>query len=324
MIDGGEPTLVTLGEAMLRLAVPSGERLAGSSSLAVHVAGSEANVAAAAAALGVPTRWISRLPATPLGRRVESELRAAGVETDLVEWDPDARLGLFFSDTGVPPRPSDVLYDRRDSAFMALRDLPPQALDGARIAHVSGITVALGPRPARLVGSFAEAAVGASVRLSVDVNHRARLWSEDAAREGLAPLLAVADLVVCSQRDALAVLEAGGSVDEILWHLRERWAPRASLVVLTRGADGCAALTAAGETLSEAAPPATIVDRFGMGDAFVAGLIWALLEDDDPRPALRAAVTLAALKATVMGDLSRTTASELRRALSDPETAVIR
>jgi hypothetical protein len=73
--------VVTFGEAMLRLSPPPGRRLRATGELTTHVAGAEANVAAALAALGVPCAWTSVLPNTPLGRRAAAELSATGVDS---------------------------------------------------------------------------------------------------------------------------------------------------------------------------------------------------------------------------------------------------
>src|SRR4051794_15910497 len=88
------PQLATVGEALLRLASPAGVRLASAPALDVHVAGAEANVAAAVARLGTPARWVGALPDDVLGRRVADTLAAAGVAIDAIAWDaaPGARL----------------------------------------------------------------------------------------------------------------------------------------------------------------------------------------------------------------------------------------
>src|SRR6266542_3054616 len=78
--------LVTLGEAMLRLSVRPGDRLEDAAAFDVHVAGSEANVAVAAARVGLRSVWVSALPSNPLGRRVAATLEAAGVDTSNVQW----------------------------------------------------------------------------------------------------------------------------------------------------------------------------------------------------------------------------------------------
>src|SRR2546427_579167 len=66
--------LVTLGEVLLRLAVPSPARFETARVLDVQIGGAEANVAAACARLGLRTAWISALPANPWGDRVRRVL----------------------------------------------------------------------------------------------------------------------------------------------------------------------------------------------------------------------------------------------------------
>jgi 2-dehydro-3-deoxygluconokinase len=58
-----------------------------------------------------------------------------------------------------------------------------------------------------------------------------------------------------------------------------------------------------------------VVDPFGTGDAFTAGLLWGLLEGLDAHDALAAATALAGLKCTITGDLSRFDRAELVAAL---------
>ena len=59
--------LVTLGEVMLRLAIPSPARIETVKQLDVQIGGAEANVAAACARLGLRAAWISALPANAWG-----------------------------------------------------------------------------------------------------------------------------------------------------------------------------------------------------------------------------------------------------------------
>lgn len=323
--------VVTVGEALLRLSTGTGERLADSPALSVHVAGAEANVAAALSQLGIRSRWISLLPDDVLGRRVLRTLASAGVVLDAVELAPAGRVGLFFSERGAGPRPTTVAYDRAGTTFTELRAIPAGALAGARLLHLTGITAALGMGP--LLETLLAQADADGLELSLDVNHRALLWTEQEARAGLAPLLRRADIVVCAERDARRVLELGGEPDELPLALRERWAPRAHTLVITRGADGAIALDAHGRLHEQPAVETVLVDRFGMGDAFAAGLLWGLLRTPADGPgdpagalpeALRAAVTLAAMKATVHGDLTRTDADELRAAFATAPREIVR
>src|SRR4051794_2883869 len=309
---------------MLRLTVPAPGRLEQAAALEVHAAGSEANVAAGLAGLGVATRWIGALPDNPLGARVAAELTAAGVDMSGVTWVPGGRLGLFFAEEGVPPRPTTVWYDRRDSAFAALERFDSALLQGARFAVVFGITPALGDRSRALTDAFVAEASRQGAGVCVDVNYRERLWAPEAAREGLRPLLAVAEVVVCGVRDARRVLECAGKDEAVLAELREHWAPSAAAVVLTRGGHGALASDPSGRTVAQGGVGAEVVDRFGAGDAFVAGLLFGLLIEDDLERALKMGTTLAALKCSIRGDLARFNRDELERAMRAGEAKMIR
>jgi 2-dehydro-3-deoxygluconokinase len=315
--------VVTLGEAMLRLTALAPGRLEQATALDVQVAGSEANVAAGLARLGVATRWIGALPDNPLGVRIAAELTAAGVDLDGVTWAPDGRLGIFFAEEGVPPRPTTVWYDRRDSAFAALERFDPALLDGARFAVVSGITPALGDRSRALTEAFVAEAAQRGAGVCVDVNYRERLWTPEEAREGLRALLGAAEVLVCGARDARLVLGCQGDEAAVLAQLRERWAPSAAAVVLTRGEDGALASDADGRALGQAGVRTEVVDRFGAGDAFMAGLLWGLLERD-LELGLEAGVTLAALKCSIRGDVARFGRDELERAVRSGGQGMIR
>lgn len=314
---GKEHRVVTLGEAMLRLTAPAGERLARTGRLRSYVAGSEANVARALAALGVPVSWVSALPRSPLGERVLAELRAAGVDTSHVQRSERGRLGLFFVEQGAGARPSRVLYDRAGSAFALMDSLPPRALEGASHAVVSGVTPALGARTRRLAQSFAEQARRAGALLCVDVNYRSMLWSPAQARRGLSELLAQAEVVLCSERDARSVFGLAGSAAELARPFAARWAPRASTVVITRGERGSVMLRGR-ELLEAPAHGVEVLDRFGAGDAFMAGLLWGMCSGERAADSLALASALAALNCTVLGDAAEFTAQELRAAVQQP------
>src|SRR5687768_17890332 len=108
--------LVTFGEAMVRLTPPAFQRLEQTHSFDAYVGGGELNVAVAAARLGVPARWVSRLPENALGRMIANRAREHGVDVH-AEWTPGERAGLYFIEHGFAPRQLNVLYDRAGSAM---------------------------------------------------------------------------------------------------------------------------------------------------------------------------------------------------------------
>ncbi len=316
------PTVVTFGEAMFRLTVPGHGRLSDVVSLQVDVAGAELNVAAALASLGVATSWISAVPDSPVGRRVESAATHSGVGIGSVTRVPGGRLGTFYVEYGVAPRPISVWYDRRDSAFALLDTFDLAPLQGADLAVISGITPGLGERAALATRAFVDAARAGGAEVCIDVNYRERLWTTHAAREALGVLVGESDIVVCSARDARRVFACTGSDEELLLQLHREWCPSARVVALTTGADGALGW-AEGVTHRQPAFRTEMVDRFGAGDAFTAGLLWGLLNGDLGR-ALRAATALAALKCSVAGDQARFSVRELEAVMDDTSNQITR
>ena len=148
--------IATLGEALLRLSAPFGERLEDARSLDLHIGGSEANVAFALAQIGLASSWTSVLPRNPLGRKVASTLASGGVDLATVVWQDGGRLGTYFIELGSHPRRTDVVYDRIGSAMsLATPDLFDwDQICQARLLHLSGITTALSPGCAQVVDAY--------------------------------------------------------------------------------------------------------------------------------------------------------------------------
>lgn len=302
------PAVVGLGEVMLRLSPPIGRRIENADVLEVHAAGAEANVVAALARLGVPSALVSVLPETPLGRRAAAELAAAGVDLHRLRWAEDGRIGTFFVEHGVGARSTNVLYDRAGSAFAESIRWPHGSLDGVQYALVSGITPALSAAARDATSAMLAEAADRGVPVCVDVNYRSRLWSPEVAREYMSPILASARVVVCSARDADRVF--GACADDPA-RFRAQWAPQAGLCVITAGDSGARAVAETEEVLVVEAVDTLVVDRLGLGDAFVAGLLDGLLRHCSVEEALGTGAVLAAMKATVAGDLSLTRRQEL-------------
>lgn len=305
--------VLTLGEAMLRLSPPAGIPLHRTTTLDVHVAGSEANVAVALASLGRSVAWVSRLPTGPLGGRVARDLAAAGVNLDFVGWDPDGRLGTYFVDLGAGPSGISVTYDRRDSSCTAMSsaNMPWSDISQSRLVHLTGITPALSVSCREATGAVAEAVLDTETLLSVDVNYRAKLWTTIEARRCLEQIAAGAALVICTKEDAEDVFDIRGEPSDAASLLGDRLG--ADHVVVTSGARG-AVLRSAGQVVSVEAMPSTIVDRLGAGDAFAAGLIDGLL-DGDIAGGLTRGAALAAVALSTHGDQVTVTRPELMAVL---------
>ena len=170
--------VVTFGEIMLRLKSPGQERLFQSPLMEATFGGSEANVAVALSRMGVPAAFATVLPDNQIGRECARELRYHGVDVSLIATKP-GRMGIYFFENGANQRPSNVIYDRADSA---LSNIEPGDIDwakafaGASWFHISGITPAVSRKAADASIAAAKAAKTAGLTVSFDLNFRAKLW----------------------------------------------------------------------------------------------------------------------------------------------------
>jgi len=292
--------LVALGEVLLRLAIPSPARFETARQLDLQVGGAEANVAAACARLGLSTAWISALPANPWGERIRRELTGHGVDCGYVRMTEGARVGVYFLEYGVAPRPVRVLYDRRDSAFARLTpaQVDWEPVRRARVVHLTGITPALGPAPRSLI----ERALAEASTVSFDINYRATLWSSADARAFLEPVLARVRYLFIGQAEAQTLFGFTGSPEQTLDGLA-RLAPKAT-ISLQRGEEGSTVLD--GGRLFRPSRRLTVqmVDPIGAGDAYAAGFLWASLRGRDLQEAVDSGTAVAALKCSTWGDIA--------------------
>lgn len=307
--------VVTLGETMLRFTPPARNRLEHADHLQVHVGGSESNTAVGLARLGLKTAWLSRLPHTALGRIVSGELSKYGVDTAHVVWSDTDRLGLYFLEEAGPPRGSQVIYDRRDSAISRMQpdELPRQLFAAGMLKcfHTTGITMALSDSARATALLAVQLATAAKAMISFDINYRSKLWSPTDAVKHCEPMLQAADLIFIPDRDVqtLFALAAVDEPEQALESLSQRY-PGATWV-MTRGRTGSTCL-ANGTFHVEGIFTSDEIGRLGGGDAFSAGFLARYLESDGNIPqSLRWGAAVSALKYSMPGDLPLVTRAEV-------------
>jgi 2-dehydro-3-deoxygluconokinase len=305
--------LATFGETMLRLSTPRGEPLETAPELRVRAAGAESNVAVTAARLGARATWVSKLPDSPLGRRVAGAIRSHGVEP-AVAWTDRHRQGTYFLEQLGDPAGPNVVYDREGAAVTTAtpEELPLEPVREASVVFTTGITPGLSDQLEETTRSVLETADESGVRTALDVNYRSKLWSPAAARESLEGLFELVDLLVVAERDARTVLDRDGDPREVANGLREAFG--FETVVLTRGEEGALAVTADG-IHRQSAFEAETLDPVGTGDAFVGGYLARRVADDDIPDALEYGAAVAALKRGIAGDQAVVAPADVQRVL---------
>jgi 2-dehydro-3-deoxygluconokinase len=325
--------VVTFGEVMLRLKSAAFERLFQSAMLEATFGGAEANVAASLAQFGVDARFVSAVPANPVGDACVAELRSFGIDTSAIKRQGE-RLGIYYLENGSNQRPSRVTYDRSGSSISTAKTTDfdfDKILDGADWFHISGVTPAISASAAELSLEAARAAKAKGITVSCDYNYRKNLWRYGKkAPEIMCQLVALASVGIANEEDCQKALGIEVDVDVKsgeLEHEKYRTLAEAVLkkfpnlqkqVITLREShsadrNGWSAVLHNGKEFlaSEHYDISDIVDRVGGGDSFAAGLIYGLRAYKDDRKALEFATAASCLKHTIMGDFNRVSVQEV-------------
>jgi len=249
--------------------------------------GSAAIFATGAARLGLRTAIAATVGDDDLGRATRAMLVARGVEDTLVGVDPGRPTGLSINLQRDDDRA--ILTDR--GAIPALDVAAAVAAVERGVRHVHLASVFLVPALAEHGGALLDAARRAGATVSVDTNFdpggafAAPAWLRDA------------DVLVPNEAEALGL--AHGAEGDLLAAARDL-ASGGALVAVKRGAAGALAVRGS-EVVEVPAPAATGPDSVGAGDAFDAGLVWALLDRRPLPEALGIACACGALSLRAAG-----------------------
>ncbi|MEO7934055.1 MAG: sugar kinase [Chthoniobacterales bacterium] len=317
-------TLAAFGEILLRLNPPGYQRISQAGSFEFSVAGAEANVAVACASLGHQTYFLSVVPENEVASTALRHLNFWHVNTDRVIL-AGRRLGLYYLENGFAARPSNVIYDRENSA---ISEADPTIYDWSKLLagcdwfHTSGITAALSEVATRATAAGLRHAHEAGLRTSFDMNYRRKLWSPQHARAAIESMLPTIDLLVSSPdqlSDIFGLGSVGGEEAESAEQLAAeavRRLPIRSLAMTLRKTENerhyrAAVWADAEKTVRTPWLRCDILERIGGGDAFSGGLISALMEGQSGEEAAIFGVAAACLKHTIPGDFIKMTREEI-------------
>ena len=322
--------IVTFGEILLRLSPPSHLRLTQATSFDLYYGCAEANVAASLAKFGFPVKFITSVPANELGESALNMLRSFGVEP--VAKIQGKRLGIYYFEQGASERPGKVVYDREDSSFSMLRKGMidwEKAFEGADWFHWSGITPSLSLELAELCEEALEVASKMGLTISADLNYRPTLWNYGKNTNEIMPnLIKYCDLLLGGINESEIVLGISKQENESVESVFSNWMkafPKLKTIVTTKrlranaSSNGVSAEFYNGKEFlkSKEYNISHIIDRIGAGDAFMAGIIYGLINwPDDHQSALEFAVAATCLKHSISGDINLSTAEEIKALMS--------
>jgi 2-dehydro-3-deoxygluconokinase len=280
------PDILGIGEPlieMVRLPDPVGGRPA----YVQGFGGDTSTAIVAAARQGARAGYISAVGDDLFGEAMRALWTREGVDHTHVRTRPGDPTGVCFIDPD--PAGRKFTYARRGSAasLYGPADLPETAIAGAKVLHLSGITLAISDTMRAAALRACAVAKENGTLVSLDLNHRPRLWSDDLARDVLARV--PADIVFPSDDEAgrlLGLTDPDAVADHYLTQ-------GARIVALKQGAKGAHIATREARFQVPAAP-ATPVDSSGAGDSFAGAFLAYWLETGDAGLAATRAAKVAA------------------------------
>ncbi len=329
--------IVTFGEIMMRLTPPEKLRFNQTDVLRVNYGGSEANVAVSLANYGVRSELVTCVPDNRIAEACLDDLQSYNVATDHI-LRSGSRLGIYYMEEAAAMRTAHVVYDRAGSSFDTLR---PGMIDWREVFrdaawfHWSGIAAAVSAETAAVCAEAVETACDMGLTVSCDINYRKNLWRYGkTASEVLPPLMEKCDVLFGTDDEYEKVLglllprfeacDAAYEPDTAGYEAAarevERRFPRCRASVFAlRNVLSANHHTISGTLYIDGRLLRTrvydidhVVDCVGVGDAFVAGLIYGLAtEPGKAQQALDFGAAACALKNTVPGDYNQFTAEEV-------------
>jgi len=327
---------VCLGGRWLRFPQQVGGEWPTASSLPVYPGGAEFNVAAALAQWGMPVAYCTALPQNFLSEQLVGYLNKKSIDTSAVVYGGE-RMGTYYLQQGKDVKHSGIAYDRAGSSFSQLKPGMidwDQVLEGKSWFHLSAVAASLTQNAADTCQEAVEAASAKGIRVSLDLNHRSRLWQYGKRPVDVMPQLAAhCNLVMGNIWAANTMLGIPLNEGLISHDVRESYHqhaeqtsaeiqkqfPKVSIVANTfrfdtdEGLNYYTTLFQQGNLYASAGYTATeVIDRVGSGDCFMAGLIYGIQNGHSAEETLEFATAAAFGKLFVKGDITDQTVESIR------------
>jgi len=247
-------------------------------SITIGGGGQAANFCAWAAALGEPSRLVTRIGDDESGKRLVADLESRGVEVRPV-WaaEPTGAIAVLIAPDGG----RTMATQRGASVGLSPEDLDEAWFRDARLLHVPAYSLFLEP-----LASATRAAIRivreAKGMLAVDLSSAAGLRAYGPSRMAYVLARLTPEVLFATEKEAETLAVPLESL--------------AQVPVLKRGALGC---TVFGRDI--AAPDVDAIDPTGAGDAFAAAFCVAWLRGATPVEAAENAVNAASRSVSLVG-----------------------
>ena len=285
--DPTPPDIVALGEPMVEFN-QTGER--GGRLFLQGYGGDTSNFAVAAARQGARVGCLGAIGDDVHGAMLRALWAQEGIDAGGVRSDPLGYTAIYFVTHSAQGHDFHFFREGSAASRVTPEDLDIGRIAGARLLHLSGISLALSDGARRSCWAAIEAARHHGVRVSFDTHLRLKLWPRDVARVEIERAIARCDLCLPSLDDITA-LTGLDDPEAVVDYCHGLGAPVVALKLGHRGA-----LISDGRERWHIAPwPCQPVEATGAGDTFGGALVHRWLCGDPWPEAGRYAAAAAAL-----------------------------
>jgi len=292
--------ILCFGEFLLRYSPAADGQWLKTHEMPVYMGGAELNVATALARWNLPVSYCTALPENYLSKDIISALKEKNILTDTILYSGN-RIGSYYLAQGTDLKNNAVVYDRAHSSFGELKKGMinwDHVLHDISWFHFSAISPALNESVAAVCMEALQAASRRNIIISIDLNHRPKLWGHRNPHNLMAELLPYCDVVmgnIWSAHDLLGIpldrqLTEANNKTAYLQHahqtsvkIMKRFARVKQVACTFRFEEGEQGISYFGSlysahhwTDSNVYRSEHIFDKVGTGDCFMAGLIYGL------------------------------------------------
>jgi fructokinase len=238
--------------------------------------GAPANVAAAVAKYGAPSRLITKLGKDAFGDFLIETVANLGVDTSHILRTDKANTGLAFVALSSEGERQFTFY-RNPSADLLLEadELDEESFGTGDYLHFCSVDLVESPMKAAHKRAI-ELVKAKQGIISFDPNVRLPLWeSEEACRAAILEFLPLAHIVKISDEELTFIT----GIEEEAEALRSLFRGDVEVVVYTQGGAGATVITKQFERFGSGYQ-VQVADTTGAGDAFIGGFLFKLLEQN--------------------------------------------
>jgi 5-dehydro-2-deoxygluconokinase len=266
---------IVIGRAGMDLyPIPDGAKIEHAERFVADLGGAAGNIAIALARQGVKSALVAPLSDDAVGRFVRAGLERHGVDVSCCRMiSGDQRTSLALAETRATD--CEVVIYRNGAADLqfAAADVNAAFIAKASVLIVTGTALAGQPSRSTVMAAL-DAARTAKTFTVLDIDHRPYSW---ASREEAARVYSEAgrgcDAVIGNEEEFALI---AGETGEAFAAAKGFVESGSRFVVFKKGAQGSLTLTP-GEAFETGIFPVTVKKPFGAGDAFIGGVIAALL-----------------------------------------------